>query len=82
MTTSAIASLRTCRATASSVMARSSRLSRPRISAVRSLLHDGPLLEQSLKAAAGALIRLPRAKQYHPDRDRLAARFEQFRRAA
>jgi HNH endonuclease len=36
--------------------------------------HDGPLLEQSLQAAAGALIRLPRGKQYHPDRDRLAAR--------
>jgi putative restriction endonuclease len=45
-------------------------------------LHDGPLLEQSLKAATGALIRVPRAKQYHPDRDRLAVRFEQFRRAA
>ena len=40
--------------------------------------HDGPLLEQSLKAAAGALIRWPRAKQCHPDRDRLAVRFEQF----
>jgi putative restriction endonuclease len=38
-------------------------------------LHDGPLLEQSLKAAAGALIRLPRARHHHPDRDRLAARF-------
>jgi putative restriction endonuclease len=45
-------------------------------------LHDGPLLEQSPKAAAGALIRLPRGKQYHPDRDRLAARFELLRRAA
>jgi putative restriction endonuclease len=45
-------------------------------------LHDGPLLEQSLKAIAGTLIRLPRDKQYHPDRDRLAARFEQFNRAA
>jgi putative restriction endonuclease len=41
-----------------------------------------PLLEQSLKAVAGALIRLPRSKQYHPDRDRLAARFEQFKRIA
>jgi hypothetical protein len=41
-----------------------------------------PLLEQSLKAAAGALIRLPRGKQYHPDRDRLATRFEMFQRAA
>jgi putative restriction endonuclease len=46
------------------------------------MLHDGPLLEQSLEAVAGALIRLPRAKQYHPDRDRLALRFEQFKRAA
>jgi putative restriction endonuclease len=46
------------------------------------MLHDGPLLEQSLKAVAGALIRLPRAKQFHPDRERLATRFEQFRRAA
>jgi putative restriction endonuclease len=45
-------------------------------------LHDGPLLEQSLKAAAGALIRLPRGKQFHPDRDRLAARFEQFKLVA
>ena len=46
------------------------------------ILRDGPLLEQSLKAIAGALIRLPRGKQYHPDRDRLAARFERFKRAA
>jgi len=45
------------------------------------MLHDGPLLEQSLKAVAGALIR-PRHKQYHPDRDRLAIRFEQFKREA
>jgi putative restriction endonuclease len=45
-------------------------------------LHDGPLLEQSLKAAAGALIRLPRGERYHPDRDRLAARFEHFKRVA
>jgi putative restriction endonuclease len=35
------------------------------------MLHEGPLLEQSLKAAAVALIRLPRAKQYYPHRDRL-----------
>jgi putative restriction endonuclease len=46
------------------------------------MLHDGPLLEQSLKAVAGALIRLPRSKHYHPDRERLAALFEQFKRAA
>ena len=29
-------------------------------------LHDGPLLEQSLKAVAGALIRLPRGKHITP----------------
>jgi putative restriction endonuclease len=46
------------------------------------VLHNGPLLEHSLKAAAGALIRLPRSQQQHPDRDRLAIRFEQFKRAA
>jgi putative restriction endonuclease len=39
-------------------------------------LHDGPLLEQSLKACAGRLIRPPRGTQFRPDRDRLAARFE------
>jgi hypothetical protein len=42
-------------------------------------LHDGPLLEQSLKAVVAALIRLP---QYHPVRDQLAVRFEPFKRAA
>jgi putative restriction endonuclease len=46
------------------------------------MLHDGPLLEQSLKACAGALIRPPRGKLFRPDRDRLAARFEQFRQVA
>ena len=45
-------------------------------------LHDGPLLEQSLKACAGTLIRPPRGKQFGPDRDRLAARFEEFKRVA
>jgi putative restriction endonuclease len=40
------------------------------------MLHDGPLLEQSLKAIAGTLIRVPRSEQHHPDRDRLAIRFE------
>jgi putative restriction endonuclease len=34
-------------------------------------LHDGPLLEQSLKAA-GATMRLPSKREHHPDRDRLA----------
>jgi putative restriction endonuclease len=46
------------------------------------MLHDGPLLEQSLKAIAGRLIRMPRSEQHHPDRDRLAIRFERFKRAA
>jgi hypothetical protein len=46
------------------------------------MLHDGPLLERSLRAVRGALIRPPRGKLFGPDRDRLAARFEQFERAA
>jgi putative restriction endonuclease len=46
------------------------------------MLHHGPLLEQSLKAIAGTSIRPPRSEQHHPDRDRLAARFEQFKRVA
>ena len=46
------------------------------------MLHDGPLLEQSLKAIAGRSIRPPRSEQHRPDRERLAIRFEQFRRAA
>jgi hypothetical protein len=46
------------------------------------MLHDGPLLEQSLKAIAGTTMRLPRRREHHPDRDRLATRFEQFKRVA
>ena len=46
------------------------------------MLHDGPLLEQSLKACAGVLIRPPKGKQFGPDRERLAARFDQFKRVA
>ena len=46
------------------------------------MLHDWPILEHSLKAAAGALIRLPRSEQHNPDRDQLAIRFEQFKDAA
>jgi putative restriction endonuclease len=45
-------------------------------------LHDGPLLEQGLKAMAGRVIRLPRRKEDYPDRERLALRFEQFKRTA
>jgi len=46
------------------------------------MLHDGPLLEQSLKAVAGTTMRLPKRREHHPDRDRLAVRFEQFKRVA
>jgi putative restriction endonuclease len=45
-------------------------------------LHDGPLLEQGLKAMAGRVIRPPRDARNQPDRDRLEARYELFRRAA
>jgi putative restriction endonuclease len=46
------------------------------------MLHDGPLLEQSLKAIAGASVRVPKRREHHPDRNRLAARSEQFKRVA
>jgi putative restriction endonuclease len=36
------------------------------------MLHDGPLLEQSLKAIAGASVRVPKRREHHPDRNRLA----------
>ena len=45
-------------------------------------LHDGPFLEQGLKTMAGRLIRLPRRREDYPDRERLAVRFEQFRKSA
>jgi putative restriction endonuclease len=45
-------------------------------------LHDGPFLEQGLKAIDGRLIRLPRRREDYPDRNRLAVRFEQFRKSA
>jgi hypothetical protein len=41
-----------------------------------------PLLEQSLKGIAGIRIRPPRRPEDRPDRERLAARFEQFKWAA
>ena len=46
------------------------------------MLHDGPLLEQSLKAIAGASVWVPKRREHHPHRNRLAARFEQFKRVA
>jgi putative restriction endonuclease len=46
------------------------------------ILHDGPLLEQGLKDIAGTSVRVPKSREHHPDRERLAARFEQFKRVA
>jgi putative restriction endonuclease len=45
-------------------------------------IHDGPFLELGLKGIAGALIESPRRSEDRPDRDRLAIRFEQFKRSA
>jgi putative restriction endonuclease len=44
-------------------------------------IHDGPFLDLGLKRIAGTLIDLPRRTEYHPDRDRLARRFEEFERS-
>jgi putative restriction endonuclease len=43
-------------------------------------IHDGPFLELGLKGIGGQLIQLPRRIEDRPDRDRLAIRFEQFRK--
>jgi putative restriction endonuclease len=45
-------------------------------------IHDGPFLELGLKGIAGQLIDRPRRLADHPDRERLAIRFEKFRKAA
>jgi hypothetical protein len=45
-------------------------------------IHDGPFLELGLKGIAGTLIGTPRRLEDHPDRDRLAVRFEQYKKAA
>ena len=45
-------------------------------------IHDGPFLELGLKGIAGQVIRSPSRNEDRPDRDRLAFRFEQFKRAA
>ena len=45
-------------------------------------IHDGPFLEIGLKQIAGTRIELPRRREDHPDRDRLALRFEQFKKSA
>ena len=45
-------------------------------------IHDGPFLELGLKGIAGTSIELPRRREDRPDRDRLALRFEQSKKAA
>lgn len=44
-------------------------------------IHGGPFLELGPKQIAGTLIDLPRRVEDRPDRDRLALRFEEFRRS-
>jgi len=41
---------------------------------------DGPMLEVGLKAINGQSIILPKSKKDYPDRDRLAKRYEDFRK--
>jgi putative restriction endonuclease len=45
-------------------------------------IHDGRFLELGLKGIAGSLIDRPRRHEDRPDRDRLAIRFEQFKKSA
>lgn len=45
-------------------------------------LHDGPMLEQGLKALQGKTISRPRIKELWPDRDRLDLRFKEFLRTS
>jgi putative restriction endonuclease len=45
-------------------------------------IHDGPFLELGLKGIVGQVIDRPRRNEDLPDRDRLAIRFEQFRKSA
>lgn len=51
-----------------------------RIHVVHSLLdlHDGPMLEQGIKALEGKKIHLPKYKELWPDRERLEIRYETF----
>jgi putative restriction endonuclease len=45
-------------------------------------IHDGPFLEIGLKSIDRTPIAMPRRRADWPDRDRLALRFEQFRKVA
>lgn len=42
---------------------------------------DGPMLEHGLQEIHGGRISLPRSRDLHPDKDRLAIRYEKFRKA-
>jgi putative restriction endonuclease len=42
-------------------------------------INDGPMFEHGIKAIAGTTLHLPKRSIDYPDRDRLAARFEEFR---
>ena len=42
---------------------------------------DGPMLKHGLQEMHGRAITLPKRAAHHPDRDRLALRFERFRAA-
>lgn len=42
---------------------------------------DGPMLLHGLQGLHGKLIQIPRNAEYRPDRERLAERFERFKRA-
>jgi putative restriction endonuclease len=45
-------------------------------------IDDGPFIELGLKGIVGQVIQPPRRSEDHHDPDRLAFRFEQFRKAA
>jgi putative restriction endonuclease len=45
-------------------------------------IHDSPFLELGLKGIVGQVIQAPRRFEDRPDRDRLALRFEEFKKAA
>jgi putative restriction endonuclease len=45
-------------------------------------IHDGPFLELGLKGIVWQVIQLPRRTEDYPNRERLALRFEEFRRSA
>jgi putative restriction endonuclease len=42
-------------------------------------IHDSPFLELGLKGIVGQVIEMPRRREDHRDRDRLAVRFGQFK---